>query len=110
MWRNSDESRYEDERSKKRTLEKPNALSGGIRKGLGLTLGAADDAGVVAAEAEAVVHGGIDFTFRWFERCVVQVANWILIIQVCCRRHDVVMNGKHCQHHLDAATRPECVP
>ena len=42
----------------------------------------AEDTGVVTAEAEAVVHGGVQLARDWFEGCVVQIASRIGIFEV----------------------------
>ncbi len=65
---------------------------------------AADDAGVVTAEAEAVVHGGLDLALHRRVGRIVQIASRVGFDEIDSRRYDVVVDSQGGEDHFDAAT------
>ena len=54
----------------------------------------ADDARVVATEAEAIVHGGGDHALDRFDGRVIEIAIWVWVDQVDRRRDYIVKAGQ----------------
>ena len=64
----------------------------------------ADDTGVVATKAKAVVHGGMNLTGDRFQWCVVQIAGGIGVVVIDGWRGDLIANGQHGDTGFQAAS------